>query len=155
LLIPLKPILLVEDEPNDVEMTLLALAQVDLADQVMTLRDGADALDFFYYRGQFADRTRGLPVVVLLDNKMPKVDGLTLLRQIRSDEQLRLLPVVMLTSSRMEQDVIASYQLGINAYVVKPVGRESFVQAIQQLGLFWLLRNEPPPGSVRFEPRGE
>ena len=149
----LKPILLVEDEPNDVEMTLLALEQINLADQVLSLRDGAEALDFLYYRGKFADRPLGLPAVLLLDNKMPKVDGLTVLRQIRSDEALRLLPVVMLTSSRMEQDVIASYELGINAYVVKPVGRESFVQAIQQLGLFWLIRNEPPPGATRFEKR--
>jgi CheY-like chemotaxis protein len=149
----LKPILLVEDEPNDVEMTLLALEQINLADQVLSLRDGAEALDFLYYRGKFADRPHGLPAVLLLDNKMPKVDGLTVLRQIRSDEALRLLPVVMLTSSRMEQDVIASYELGINAYVVKPVGRESFVQAIQQLGLFWLIRNEPPPGATRFEKR--
>jgi CheY-like chemotaxis protein len=146
----LKPILLVEDEPNDVEMTLLALGQINLSDQVQTLRDGVEALDYLYYRDRFAARPRGLPAVILLDNKMPKVDGLTVLRQIRSDEQLRMLPVVMLTSSRMEQDVITSYQLGINAYVVKPVGQENFVQAIQQLGLFWLLRNEPPPGSTRF-----
>ena len=148
----LKPILLVEDEPNDVEMTLLALEQVNLADQVYSLRDGAEALDYLYYRGRFAERPRGLPAVILLDNKMPKVDGLTVLRQIRGDEALRMLPVVMLTSSRMEQDVLTSYQLGINAYVVKPVGRESFVQAVQQLGLFWLLRNEPPPGTLHYPP---
>jgi CheY-like chemotaxis protein len=150
----LKPILLVEDEPNDVEMTLLALEEVNLADQVLSLRDGAEALDFLYYRGQFADRPRGLPAVVLLDNKMPKVDGLSVLRQIRGDDQLRTLPVVMLTSSRMEQDVLTSYQLGINAYVVKPVGKDNFTHAIQQLGLFWLLRNEPPPGTIRFDARG-
>lgn len=145
----LKPILLVEDEPNDVEMTLMALKQVELAGAVLSLRDGAEALDYLYYRGRFAARPKGLPAVILLDNKMPKVDGLTVLRSIRSDPALKLLPVVMLTSSRMEQDVIASYQLGINAYVVKPVGKDSFVHAIQQLGLFWLLRNEPPPGTVR------
>ena len=150
----LKPILLVEDEPNDVEMTLLALEQVQLANQVLSLRDGAEALDYLYCRGKYAGRPSGLPAVMLLDNKMPKVDGLSVLRQIRSDEHLRMLPVVMLTSSRMEQDVITSYQLGINAYVVKPVGRENFVQAIQQLGLFWLLRNEPPPGTVRYNNRG-
>ncbi len=135
-------------------MTLLALEQVQLADQVLSLRDGAEALDYLYCRGKFADRPKGLPAVMLLDNKMPKVDGLSVLRQIRGDEQLRVLPVVMLTSSRMEQDVITSYQLGINAYVVKPVGRENFVQAIQQLGLFWLLRNEPPPGTIRYNNRG-
>jgi CheY-like chemotaxis protein len=149
----LKPILLVEDEPNDVEMTLLALEQVNLNDQVLTLRDGVEALDYLYYRDRFATRPRGLPAVILLDNKMPKVDGLTVLRTIRADENLRMLPVVMLTSSRMEQDVITSYRLGINAYVVKPVGQANFVQAIQQLGLFWLLRNEPPPGAVRYGPR--
>ena len=147
----LKPILLVEDEPNDFEMTLLALAEIDLADQVLSLRDGAEALDYLLYRGQFADRPRGLPTVILLDNKMPKVDGLTVLRQIRADEDLRLLPVVMLSSSRMERDVLASYELGINAYVVKPVGQANFVHAIKQLGLFWLLRNEPPPGSARID----
>ena len=146
----LKPILLVEDEPNDVEMTLMALAEVNLADQVLALRDGVEALDYLYYRASFEGRPRGLPAVILLDNKMPKVDGLTVLRQIRADEALRLLPVVMLTSSRMEQDVMASYRLGINAYVVKPVGQESFVHAIKQLGLFWLLRNEPPPGAGRY-----
>lgn len=150
----LRPILLVEDEPNDVEMTLMALTEINLADQVLCLRDGAEALDYLLYRGQYADRARGLPTVMLLDNKMPKVDGLSVLRQIRADEQLRLLPVVMLSSSRMEQDVLASYQLGINAYVVKPVVQANFVQAIKQLGLFWLLRNEPPPGSARFDARG-
>ena len=150
----LKPILLVEDEPNDVEMTLLALAEIDLADHVFAVRDGAEALDYLYLRGQYAARPPGLPAVVLLDNKMPKVDGLTVLRQIRSDEHLRLIPVVMLSSSRMEQDVIASYQLGINAYVVKPVGRANFVNAIKELGLFWLLRNEPPPGTMRLDMRG-
>lgn len=149
-----KPILLVEDEPNDVEMTLLALAEVNLADQVLCLRDGAEALDYLLYRGQFADRPRGLPTVMLLDNKMPRVDGLTVLREIRAQADLRLLPVVMLSSSRMEQDVLASYQLGINAYVVKPVGQANFVDAIKHLGLFWLLRNEPPPGSARYDARG-
>lgn len=135
-------------------MTLLALEQVRLADKVLSLRDGAEALDFLYYRDRFADRPRGLPAVILLDNKMPKVDGLTVLRRIRADDYLRMLPVVMLTSSRMEQDVLSSYELGVNAYVVKPVDQDNFVHAIQQLGLFWLLRNEPPPGAARYDARG-
>ena len=141
----LRPILLVEDDANDVELTLTALAQHKLANQIIVLRDGAAALDYLYRRGEYAGRAEGPPVVVLLDLKMPKVNGLDVLRQMKSDDFLRLVPVVMLTSSREERDLIASYQLGVNAYVVKPVSFSEFVSAIQGLGVFWAIINEPPP----------
>ncbi|HXG68707.1 MAG TPA: response regulator [Blastocatellia bacterium] len=143
-----KKILLAEDNPNDVELTLAALEEHHLANAVVVARDGAEALDYLYRRGQFADRPAGNPVVVLLDLKMPKVDGLEVLRQVRNDPQLKSIPVVMLTSSREEQDVVESYSLGINAYVVKPVDFTKFLDVVKQLGLFWVVINEPPPGSV-------
>ncbi|MGA2867069.1 MAG: response regulator [Verrucomicrobiota bacterium] len=146
--IPLKRILLVDDSPRDTELTLNALAQNNLANEVVALRDGAEALDFLYRRGQFADRTNGQPAVVLLDLKMPKVDGIEVLRQIKSDPQLKMTPVVVLTSSREEQDLVKSYQLGVNAYIVKPVEFQEFVEAVKQVGAFWAVVNEPPPGSV-------
>lgn len=145
----LKRILLVEDSPRDAEMALEALATYHLANEVLHLRDGAEALDFLYRRGEFAGRTHGQPAVILLDLKMPKVDGLEVLRQIRGDPGLKLIPVVVMTSSREEQDVVASYELGVNAYVVKPVKFHDFVEAVKQLGAFWAVLNEPPPGSVR------
>ncbi len=141
-------ILLVEDSPRDTELTLTALAEHHLANEVVTLRDGAEALDYLYRRGPFADRTDDQPAVVLLDLKMPKVDGTEVLRQIKSDPLLKMIPVVVLTSSREEQDVVKSYQLGVNAYIVKPVKFEDFVEAVKLLGAFWAVVNEPPPGSV-------
>ena len=141
----LRPILLVEDDANDVELTLTALAQHNLANQIVVLRDGAAALDYLYRRGEYAARAEQQPVVVLLDLKMPKVNGLDVLRQMKADEVLRLVPVVMLTSSREERDLLESYRLGVNAYVVKPVSFSEFVQAIQGLGVFWAIINEPPP----------
>ncbi|HLH52525.1 MAG TPA: response regulator [Verrucomicrobiae bacterium] len=141
----LKKILLAEDDPNDVELTLTALAQNKLANEVDVVRDGAEALDYLLRSGAFAQRPQGSPIVLLLDLKMPKVDGLEVLRQIRADPQLKLLPVVMLTSSREEQDLVRSYKLGANAYVVKPVEFDSFVAAVKELGVFWALINEPPP----------
>lgn len=140
-----KRILLAEDSPQDVEMTLEALSQHHLINEVVVVNDGAQALDYLYLRGKFAGRAPGNPVFVLLDLKMPKVDGLEVLRTIKSDEQLRTTPVVMLTSSREEQDVVRSYRLGINAYVVKPVDFHSFIEAVKQLGAFWAIHNEPPP----------
>ncbi len=147
--IPLKCILLVDDSPRDIELTLDALAQHNLANEVVALRDGAEALDYLYRRGPFSDRTPGLPAVVLLDLKMPKVDGIEVLRQIKSDPQLKMIPVVVLTSSREEQDLLTSYQLGVNAYIVKPVNFQGFVEAVKLVGAFWAVINEPPPGSVR------
>jgi CheY-like chemotaxis protein len=141
----LRPIVLAEDDPNDVELTLLALAEHNLANPVVVLRDGVAALDYLYSRGEYADQTRPNPVVLLLDLKMPKLNGLDVLKQIKSDDRLKLLPVVMLTSSREERDLVASYQLGVNAYVVKPVSFQEFVSAIRGLGMFWALINEPPP----------
>jgi CheY-like chemotaxis protein len=141
----LRPILLVEDDANDVELTLTALAQHNLANKIVVLRDGALALDYLYRRGAYANRTESQPIVVLLDLKMPKVNGLDVLKQMKQDETLRLVPVVMLTSSREERDLVDSYQLGVNAYVVKPVSFNEFVSAIQGLGVFWALVNEPPP----------
>ena len=146
--IPLKRILLVDDSPRDTELTLDALAQHNLANEVIAVREGADALDYLYRRGQFADRADGQPAVVLLDLKMPKVDGLEVLRQIKSDLQLKMIPVVVLTSSREEPDLINCYQLGVNAYIVKPVQFQEFVGAVKQVGAFWAVLNEPPPGSV-------
>lgn len=146
---PLKRILLVEDNERDVELTLAALAEHNLANEVVTARDGAEALDYLYRRGKFAGHANGLPVVVLLDLKMPKVDGLEVLRHMRSDATLRHVPVVMITSSREEQDLVNSYQLGVNAYVVKPVDFQKFVESVKQIGFFWAIINEPPPGTVK------
>ena len=142
-------ILLVDDSPRDTEMALDALAQHNLANEVVALRDGVEALDYLYRRGQFAGRANGQPAVVLLDLKMPKVDGLEVLRQMKGDPQLKTIPVVVLTSSREEQDLARSYQLGVNAFIVKPVQFQAFVEAVKLVGAFWAVVNEPPPGSVR------
>jgi CheY-like chemotaxis protein len=141
----LKPILLVEDNPKDIELTLAALEQSQLANEVVVVRDGAEALDFLYRRGRYESRNTGDPAVVLLDLKLPKVDGLEVLEKVKSDPKLRHTPVVMLTSSREESDLIRSYELGVNAFVVKPVGFREFFEAIQDLGVFWAILNEPPP----------
>lgn len=146
----LKPILLVEDNPHDLELTLIALERSQLANEVIVVRDGADALDYLQVRGAYATREQGNPAVVLLDLKLPKVDGLEVLAEIRGDANLKSIPVVMLTSSREEQDLIRSYELGVNAYVVKPVDFKEFVRAIADLGIFWAVLNEPPPGSSRY-----
>ncbi|HXG00661.1 MAG TPA: response regulator [Bacteroidota bacterium] len=140
----LRTILLAEDNPNDVELTLEALSSYNLANQVVVVSDGAEALDFLYRRNKYQGRTSGDPVVVLLDLKMPKVDGLEVLRIIKSDPKLRTIPVVILTSSREETDLIRSYELGVNAYVVKPVNFQQFVESVRQLGVFWAIINEPP-----------
>ncbi|MBI3653730.1 MAG: response regulator [Acidobacteria bacterium] len=140
----LKHILLAEDNPNDIELTLTALEEHHLANEVVVTRDGAEALDYLYSRGEYAGRETGNPTVVLLDLKMPRVDGMEVLRQIKSDPALRLIPVVILTSSREERDVVESYQLGVNAYVVKPVDFHEFVDAIKELGLFWAVLNIAP-----------
>jgi CheY-like chemotaxis protein len=145
-MIQIKRILLVEDNEKDIELTLAALDEHNLANEVEVLHDGAEALDFFYRRGAFASRASGLPVVVLLDLKMPKVDGLEVLRQLKNDPELKRVPVVMMTSSREEQDLVKSYALGANAYVVKPVDFRQFVDSVKQLGFFWAILNEPPPG---------
>jgi len=144
----LKRILLVEDSPNDVELILEALAENHLANEVVVVRDGEEALDYLYRQGVFRRRMEGNPVVVLLDLKLPKVDGLEVLAQLKSDSQLKVVPVVVLTSSYEEQDILRSYNLGVNAYVVKPVDFHEFVGAIKELGLFWAVINQPPPGSM-------
>jgi CheY-like chemotaxis protein len=149
----LKPILLVEDNPKDVELTLVALAKSHLANDVIVVRDGAEAIDYLECRGNYEARQKGHPAVVLLDLKLPKVDGLQVLEHIKTDGSLKSIPVVMLTSSREEQDLLRSYKLGVNAYVVKPVGFKDFVAAIQDLGIFWAVLNEPPPGSARPKAR--
>ena len=146
----LKPILLVEDNPNDLELTLIALEKSQLANEVIIVRDGAEALDYLMCRGEYANRQAGNPAVVLLDLKLPKVDGLEVLREIRTTNGLKSTPVVMLTSSKEEQDLLRSYKLGVNAYVVKPVDFAEFVRAIADLGIFWAVLNEPPPGSYRY-----
>ena len=142
-------ILIVEDDPMDVELTLTALGEYNLANEVVITRDGEEALDYLYYRGNFNMRTGENPAVLLLDLKLPKVNGLEVLQQIKSDEKLKMIPVVVLTSSREEKDMVASYKLGVNAYVVKPVDFHEFVNAIKELGVFWAIINEPPPGSVK------
>jgi CheY-like chemotaxis protein len=142
-------ILMVEDDPRDVELTLTALAEYNLTNEVVVIHDGEQALDYLYRRGSFEARTNENPAVLLLDLKLPKVDGLEVLQQIKSDEALRMIPVVVLTSSREESDMVASYRLGVNAYVVKPVDFHEFVNALKELGMFWALVNEPPPGSIR------
>jgi CheY-like chemotaxis protein len=142
-------ILMVEDDPRDVELTLTALADYNLTNEVVVIHDGEEALDYLYRRANFKTRNNANPAVLLLDLKLPKVDGLEVLRQIKSDETLRMIPVVVLTSSREERDMVASYKLGVNAYVVKPVDFHEFVNAIKELGMFWAIVNEPPPGSIR------
>jgi DNA-binding response OmpR family regulator len=142
-------ILMVEDDTKDVELTLTALEEYKLANEVVVTRDGEEALDYLYCRGNFQTRSGGNPAVLLLDLKLPKVDGLEVLKQIRSDEKLKVIPVVMLTSSNEEKDMVASYRLGVNAYVVKPVNFHEFVNAVKELGMFWAVINEPPPGSLK------
>jgi CheY-like chemotaxis protein len=141
----IKRILLAEDNPNDIELTLAALQECRLANEVEVVQDGAEALDYMYRREKYCGRAPELPCVILLDLKMPRVDGLEVLRQIKSDPQFRRVPIVMLTSSREEQDLIRSYDLGVNAFVVKPVDFTQFVEAIRHLGVFWVIVNEPPP----------
>ena len=142
----LKPILLVEDNPKDLELTLEALAECKLANSVVTVRDGAEALDYLYSRGAYAGRDNGDPAVVLLDLKLPKVDGLEVLERVKSDARLRHTPVVMLTASREERDLVRSYEIGVNAFVVKPVDFKEFFVAIRDLGMFWAVLNELPLG---------
>ena len=142
-------ILIVEDDPRDVELTLTALEEYNLANAVVVTRDGQEALDYLYRRGKFNTRSDGNPAVMLLDLKLPKIDGLEVLKQVRSDEHLKMTPVVVLTSSHEEKDMMRSYKLGVNAYVVKPVDFHEFVNAVKELGVFWAVINEPPPGSVR------
>jgi CheY-like chemotaxis protein len=143
-----KRILLVEDNQKDIDLALAALEENELADEVIVVRDGEQALDYLCQRGNFRLRARGNPAVVLLDLKLPKVNGLEVLTQIKSDRQLQMIPVVMLTSSREEADLASSYQRGVNAYVVKPVTFSRFVDALRDLGVFWAEINEPPPGSI-------
>ncbi len=142
-------ILMVEDDPKDVELSLTALEEYNLANEVVVVRDGAEALDYLYCRGDFAGRSSDNPAVLLLDLKLQKVHGLEVLEQIKADDKLRMIPVVVLTSSREEIDMVASYKLGVNAYVVKPVDFHEFVNAIKELGIFWAVINEPPPGSAK------
>jgi CheY-like chemotaxis protein len=145
----LKRILLAEDNAQDVELTLAALDKNDLANEVVVVRDGEQALKYLRRLEPYKDRPDGNPAVVLLDLKMPKVDGLQVLKEIKVDDHLKSVPVVMLTSSREEKDLVTSYKLGVNAYVVKPVNFAEFAEAIKNLGVFWALLNEPPPGSVK------
>lgn len=142
-------ILLVEDDPRDIELTLSALEENNLANEVVVVRDGEQALNYLNRRGDFALRFEGHPVVVLLDLKMPKMNGLEVLRAMKSDSSLKRIPVVVLTSSRESSDLAECYEQGVNAYVVKPVQFDEFVQSVQELGVFWALINEPPPGSVK------
>ena len=157
-----KRILLVEDDPKDVELTLTGLAEYNLANEVVVARDGEEALDFLYRRGNHQTRPNGNPAVMLLDLKLPKLNGFEVLdlklpklngfevlEQVRADENLKMIPVVILTSSHEERDLVKSYKLGVNGYVVKPVDFHRFVNAVKELGVFWAVINEPPPGSVK------
>jgi CheY-like chemotaxis protein len=142
-------ILLVEDDHRDVELSMTALEEYNLANEVVVARDGQEALDYLYCHGNFKNRIKENPAVILLDLKLPKVNGLEILQKIRSDEQLKMIPVVVLTSSQEEKDMVSSYALGVNAYVVKPVDFHEFINAVKELGVFWAIINQPPPGSVR------
>lgn len=144
-----KPIVLAEDNPRDAELALAAMEEEHISDKVVLCHDGAEVLDYLYCRGQFKSRLRGNPAVVFLDLKMPKVNGLEVLRTIKADTNLRPIPVVMLTSSREERDLAESYALGANAYVVKPVEFQKFLSAVKELGTFWGIINEPPPEGSR------
>ncbi len=147
-MIELRRIFYVDDNPRDTELALTALKKNNLANDVVTAEDGEDALDYLYLRGKYANRPPGNPAVMLLDLKMPRVDGLEVLRQVKSDPHLRSIPVVVMTSSREEQDLVRSYELGVNAYVVKPLSFSEFLEAIKQIGAFWGVINEPPPGTA-------
>jgi CheY-like chemotaxis protein len=146
---PLKRILLVEDDPKDIELTINALGEYNLANEIAIAHDGVEALDYMYRRGAFESISDGNPIVILLDLKMPKVDGIQVLNQLKSDERMRSVPVVILTSSRETRDLDECYKLGVNAYVVKPVRFAEFIEAIKGIGVFWALINEPPSGSVQ------
>ncbi len=145
----IKSILLAEDNEMDVELTLEALGRHNLANDVVVVKDGAEALDYLHCRGDYSSRQEGNPAVVLLDLKMPKVDGLKVLKEVKEDAHLKTIPVVVLTSSKEETDLVKSYKLGVNAYVVKPVDFHEFVEAVSKLGVFWAIINEPPPGSIK------
>jgi len=144
----IKRILLVEDDPKDIELTLNALDEHNLANEIVVTRDGVEALDYLYRRDAFAQRPEGNPVVILLDIKMPRLDGIQVLRQLKADEQMRFIPVVILTSSRESRDLEECYRLGANSYVVKPVRFGEFMKAVKRLGVYWVLINEPPPGII-------
>lgn len=148
MMMDLKRILLVEDDPKDVELTLEALSEYHLANEVVVARDGEEALDYLFRTGKFETFVNGNPAAILLDLKLPKVNGLEVLARIRGDERLKRVPVIVLTSSRQERDLDECYKLGVNAYVVKPVDFHEFINAVKGLGMFWGLINEPPPGSV-------
>ena len=145
----LKRILLVEDDPKDIELTLAALSEHNLANEIAVARDGVEAMDYLYRRGSFAQRPADNPAVIMLDLKMPRMDGLQVLQQLKGDEHLRLIPVVVLTSSRESFDLQECYRLGANAYVVKPVRFIEFVEAVKQIGMFWVLLNQPAPDDTR------
>lgn len=145
----LKRILLAEDDPKDVELTISALGEYNLANDILVVRDGVEALDYLYRRAAFSKEPAGNPVVILLDLKMPKLDGIQVLEQIKSDKDLQMIPVVVLTSSNESHDLETCYRLGVNAYVVKPVRFSDFVEAVKGIGVFWALINEPPPGNLR------
>lgn len=146
---PLKPIVLVEDNPNDLELTLVALEKCGLANEVITLRDGVEAMEYLGCTGHWEHREKGNPALVILDLKLPKRDGIEVLQYIRRNPALQMVPVVILTSSRQEPDLHTSYEFGVNAYVVKPLKFADFVRAVQDVGSFWGLLNEPPPGSTK------
>lgn len=139
-------ILLVEDNPDDVELTLRALKRHHLVNKVFVVRDGAEALDFVFATGSYSGRgIENRPKFILLDLKLPKIDGLEVLRKVKGDERTKTIPVVVLTSSREEQDIVESYQLGVNSYIVKPVDFDQFIHSVEELGLYWLVCNTPPP----------
>ena len=146
----LRSVLLVDDDPQDIELILNAL-DINIANDILVLRDGVEVLDYLYQRGEFSDRSDGNPVLILLDLKMPRMDGIEVLRQLKSDLRMHTIPVVILTSSRESKDLETCYQLGVNAYVVKPVNFLDFVKAVKEIGIFWALINETPPDSVSKE----
>jgi CheY-like chemotaxis protein len=147
MMVEIRTILFAEDNPRDVELTLEALGDHNLANNVIVVRDGVETMDYLHCEGKYKQRKPGNPAVLLLDIKMPRMDGIEVLRAIRNDNKLKMLPVVMLTSSREEQDLIKSYELGVNAYVVKPVDFKEFIEAVKQVGVFWAVINEVPPAS--------
>jgi CheY-like chemotaxis protein len=150
---PLKRILLVEDSAQDIELTMAALQEQNLANEVVVASDGVEALDYLYHRGKFASHSGELPVAVFLDLKMPRMNGLEVLAKMKADPDLKKIPVVMLTSSREEPDLVKSYELGVNAYVVKPVNFQQFMDSIKALGFFWAIVNERPPGTGAVAPK--